>query len=197
MANVNRPSGFSPVKYLNGADWDGRGNIYYINSSDTNAFYVGDPVVLSGDGDSSRGIPGITIATAGSPIVGVVMAVGANPDGGPYIDPSDLTKVYAPATKTKAYYAWVCDDPNVIFEAQENGTALTSADIGLNINFVAGAGNGYISGYTLQNSTKATTSSLNFKLLGLVRRQDNAFGTNAKWLVLPNNHLFKAGVTGV
>jgi hypothetical protein len=201
MPNANRPSGLSPLTYLNGADWDGRGNMYYIAQADGNAFYVGDPVVLSGNGDPVRGIPGVTIATAGNPVTGVIVAIGVNPDGGPYIDPNNLGRVFAPATKTQAYYALVVDDPNVIFEIQEvgTGTQLDSAAIGLNADFVAGApaAGVSVSGYQLNNVGEATSSALNLKLLGLVRRFDNVFGAYAKWRVMINNHTYRAGITGL
>ena len=201
MANANRPTGLAPVKYLGGADWDGKVNIYYIASDDTNAFFPGDPVTLSGNGDSVRGIPGVTIGVAGAACVGALVAIGVNPDGGPYIDPDNLSLTSAPATKTKAYYVAVADDPNIIFEMQEigTGTQLTSAEIGLNADFVAGtpATGVKYSGYQINNVGEATTSTLNLKLLGLVRRLDNAFGAYAKWLVLINNHNYRSGITGV
>jgi len=201
MANPNKPTGLAPVKYLSGADWDGKVNIYYIASNNGTAFYPGDPVTLSGDGDATRGIPGIAIGVAGSAIVGAIIAVGVNPDGGPYIDPNNLTLTNAPATKTQAYYAAVADDPDIIWEVQEvgTGTQLTSAAIGENINFVAGtpATGVKYSGYQLDNSAHDTTSTRNMKLLGLARRSDNAFGAYAKWLCLINNHLYRGGITGV
>lgn len=201
MANANRPTGLSPVKYLGGADWDGKVNIYQIAAANTDPFYPGDLVDLSGDGDTVRGIPGIALATAGNPAVGVLLSVGVNPDSGPYINPNDLSLTYAPATKTQQYYAAVVDDPNVIFEIQElgTGTQLTSAAIGLNANIVyaAPATGVKYSGTMLDNATEATTSTLNLKLLGLQRRLDNAFGAYAKWLCLINNHRYRAGITGV
>ena len=202
MANVNKVSGLSPVKSLNGADWDGRGNMYFISSSDTNAYNPGDPVVLSGNGDTVKGIPGVTIGVAGSPIVGVFLAGGINADGGPYIDPNNLSLIGIPATKTKNYYCLVVDDPNVIFEIQEGGvgSALTSASIGNNANFHAGSPTSpaVYSGYYLDNNTVAGTSSLNLKLLGLARRSDNAFGAYAKWLVKINNHVYgSVGTAGI
>lgn len=201
MPNINKPSGLSPVKYLNGADWTGQGNMYYIAAADGNAFNIGDPVTLSGNGDASRGIPGVTIGVAAAAICGVIVAIGTQPDGAFY-DPSNLNTIQAPATKTKPYYVLVVDDPQVVFEIQEGGggAALTSADISQNGNFLAAAPTGItpVSGYTLNNATLAATSTLNLKLLGLVRRADNAFGQYAKWLVKINNHQFgSVGTAGV
>jgi len=205
MPNTNKPSGLTPVKFLGGADWDGKVNLYYVAANDPNALYPGDPVTLSGNGDPVRGIPGATIGVAGATICGVVVAIGVNPDGGPYINPNNLGLTSAPATKTQPYYIAVVDDPNVIFEIQEvgTGTQLTSADIGNNANFVAGApATGAVySGYQLNNVGAGTSSTLNLKLLGLTRKYDNgafnAFGAYAKWLCLINNHAFRAGITGV
>lgn len=198
MANSNAPFGLAPVQYLTGNPWSGQARLYYIASTDTNAFFVGDPVASSGDG-SADGVAGVTLGTAGSAIRGVIVSMGGLQDGGFLGDPTNLNSVSIPATKTKNYYVLVVDDPLVIFEVQETGTALTSADIGLNANFVNGtpATGVNVSATQLANSTKAITSTLNLKLLGLAQRTDNAFGTNAKWLVLINNHEYKAGTAGV
>jgi len=88
MANANKPSGLTPVKYLNGADWTGQANMYYIDNGDGSVFTPGDLVKLSGSGDATRGIPGISKSAAGDASVGVLIAVGTNPDGGPYIEPT-------------------------------------------------------------------------------------------------------------
>lgn len=201
MPNPNKVSGLSPVKYLNGANWDGKGRMYYVGTGETNKISIGDPVKLSGDGDSVRGIPGVVQATAGATAVGVVLAIGTNPDGGPYIDPTNLSLVAAPATKAVAYYALVADDPNTIFEIQEGGAGanLTSAAIGENIDWVAAApATGVnVSGFYANNNAHDTTITRNMKLLGLARRPDNAFGAYAKWLVLINNHSYRAGTTGI
>jgi len=200
MANTSKPAGLTPVRYLNGADWTGVGNIYFISSADGSAFYPGDLVKLSGTGDTTRGIPGISKSAAGDVSVGVLVAVGVNPDGGPYIDPNNLTLTNAPATKTQNYYALVVDDPNVIFEIEEisTGTALDATAIGLNANIsvaTPGTGGRY-SASVVDNGTEATTATLNLKLLGLARKSDNAFGYAAKWLVLVNSHSYRVGTTG-
>lgn len=196
MANSNRPSGFAPVKNILGSTFVGQVNVYFIASTDGNAFAIGDPVASSGDGDAN-GVPGITIGVAGSAWRGV--AVGFGRYETLMADPSNLDSVIVPSTKTHSYYALVCDDPFTIFEVQEigTGTQFTSAEIGLNCNGVAAANNGYLSGWMLDNSTEAATSTLNVKLLGLARRADNAFGAYAKWLVMINNHELKSGSTGV
>jgi hypothetical protein len=196
MANPNKPAGLVPVGHLLGLDWSSRVRTYYIPSTDGNAFAIGDPVASAGDADTN-GVPSVTIGVAGSAIRGVIVGIGTKE--GLMADPANLDSIVIPATKTKNYYVMVVDDPFVIFECQEigTGTYLTSAAIGLNINLVAGANNGYVSGWMLDNTTEATTSTLNCKLLGLARRSDNAFGQYAKYLVTINSHELHTGTTGV
>lgn len=211
MANPNTPFGLRPVKYISGAPWTGGGNIYYIASNNVSAFYPGDPVCSSSDADAN-GIPGISIGVAGSAIRGVIWMAGSalslstamgggQVGGGPYINPNDLTKVSVPVTKASAYYALVIDDPNVIFECMEQytGTAFTSAEVGLNANFVINtpATAVSLSATAIDNGTEATSSSLNLKLLGLSQKGNNAYGIGAVWQVLINNHELRAGITGV
>ncbi|MDX2059928.1 MAG: hypothetical protein SFV24_19115 [Gemmatimonadales bacterium] len=206
MPNVNKPSGLTPVKYLGGADWDGRGNVYSIDSANTSIFAPGDLVRLSGTGDAN-GIPGIVKsaagdgATLGQGAVGVVLAVGTNPNG-PWINPADLTAMVTPGSgKGRNYYALVADDPNIIFEVQElgTGTPLDQTAIGLNCNLsIANPATGtQVSGTMLDNATEAATLGLDVKLLGLARKPGNAFGAYAKWLVLINSHAYRAAITGI
>lgn len=200
MANANRPSGLSVVSTITGAPWNGQATMYYIASTDPNAFAIGDPVTLSGSGDAN-GVAGITLATAGtgSPLVGVLVSTGGQTYGGAPVTPSNLDTTVIPATKTKAYYVMVADDPNLLFEAQEDSVSanLAATDIGTNVNLVAGANNGYVSGWMIDSSPTATTSTLQCQLLRLSQRADNAIGTYAKWIIRINNHNFKAGVAGV
>jgi len=201
MANTSKIAGLIPVQYLNGAPWNGQARSYYISSTDTNAYAIGDPVSLSGSADAN-GVPGVTLATAGNNsganmIVGSVVGVGTQEDViGNILNPNSII---APATKTSAYYVMVADDPNILFQIQEggSGSALTAASVGTNTDLASGANNGYVSGWVLDNALTTTGAGFQLKLFGLVRTQDNAFGTYAKWLVLINLHRYKAGVAGV
>lgn len=210
MANTNKVQGLTPVKYLNGADWDGRGRLYHLDSGDANAIYVGDPVALKTGtatiAGEDAGLQTVTVANVSGTNVGVVLAIGTNARGGPYIDPTNLTLINAPATKTKAYYVLVADDPNTIFMIQEGGTgtALTVAATSKNANFAlaAPATGVAVSGAYLDNGTApTTTSTYNLKLLGLAQIYDNgawnAYGAYAKWLCLLNNHQYRTGIAGL
>ena len=201
MANPNKPAGLVPIGYLNGSKWNAVGRVYCIpDTDDTNAYAIGDPVVLAGSADSN-GVPTITLATAGTgnQLLGaIVSGAGAEVYGGQYGVPAD-SPIVIPATKTRAYYVLVEDDPNVIFEIQEDNLVsdLAADDVGLNCNLVSGANNGYISGWQLDSDSKAAGATLQMKLLRLAQRRDNAFGTDAKWWCLINHHVFRPGQTGL
>lgn len=201
MPNTNTPQGLKPVGYLGAAEWNGQVRRYCIPQADTNAYAIGDPVTIAGSADA-RGVATVVLATPGSALLGPIVGMGGTAFGGPSVDPANLNTTVIPATKTRAYYVSVADDPNTIFEVQEigTGTALAAADVGLNANLVAGTNSGYLSGWLLTNTTEATTATLDVKLLGLTQVPDpdnNTFGAFAKWRVIINNHCFRAGAVGL
>ena len=52
MANVSRINGLNPVKYLNGAAYNGQCNTYFIPSGNAVNTFVGDPVKADATGDT-------------------------------------------------------------------------------------------------------------------------------------------------
>jgi len=216
FTNPNKPSGLSPVATLSGSDWTGKGRMYAIPTTDTtNNYFPGDLVslVAGGAGGDVFGLPLISLTAAGAAAVGVIQAVGTVAQGGPYINPNDLSKTFAPLTKTVTYYAFVLDDPNIIWEIQEGGagTNLTTAVIGRNANILLGAAStaanpGVFVSQTVMTDTAApaTTATLNLKILSLAQRPDNHFvtspstgGGGQKWWVLINNHSYRTGIVSL
>lgn len=195
MANPNRPSGFAPVQYLSGAPWNGQARMYSIDAAYNTALYIGDPVI-SGGGADANGVPNIVLGATTGALRGVIVGLGTSE--AITVNPTNLNITYRPASDPAVWYAMVVDDPNVIFEVQEesNGTQLAAADVGLNTISKTGTGNGYVSGWQIPSSTGATpntTATLQLRLLGLVRRYNNAFGAYAKWLVKINVHELGTG----
>lgn len=192
MANADKPSGLSPVRYISGAPYNGAGNIYTTAAGDATAIFVGDPVISSGTSQTVNGVvyPDVDQAATGDVITGVVVAV--------LPDTRDSTVHRAASTLRRLL---VCDDPNVLFEIQEvsGGTALTANDIGLNANFVVAAGSATtgLSGVELNNGTEATTNTLDLKIIGLSPKIDNEIGEHAKWLVRINRHRYADQLAGV
>lgn len=192
MPNVDSPSGLSPVRYMSGAPYNGAVNIYSTATGNATALYVGDPVVISGTAQTIDGViyQDVAQAATGNVIVGVVVAV----------LPDTRDSLIYRAASTQRLVA-VADDPALLFEMQEvsGGTPLTANDIGLNANFVVAAGNTTtgLSGVELDNSTEATTNTLDLQIWGFVNRQSNEVGEHAKWLVRINRHQRANQVAGI
>lgn len=208
MANLNAPSGLSPVMYRNGNPWNGQTRIYAIAAADTNAYAIGDLVKITAAADAN-GIAVATLATAGSSVRGVIVGISAAVpmggvlQGGPVINPNNLATVTRPAAaQSTIWYVTVVDDPDVIFEVQEvySGTAGTATALSKNANFVyaAPATGSNLSGTTLDNTTFNTTATLNFKIISAAQRTDNTpFTLGQRWWVSINNHDFSGGTAGV
>lgn len=192
MANADTPAGATPVMHRNGAPYNGAFRVYSVPSGDATALCIGDFVKLAGTGQTIGGrvLQDVARAATGDVIVGVV--VGVKPDT------QDSLRYRAASTTREVY---VADNPDLVFEIQEGstGTPLTANDIGLNINFVVAAGSTVtgLSGTQLDNSTEATTNTLDLHLMNSVAREDNAIGYSCKWLVTINRHQYSNQVAGV
>lgn len=195
MANTSRPRGLRPVAYLNGAKYNGAATQYLCPSSDNVAMFVGDLVKSGGSagaagvvvaGQDVEGMPTIATAAAGDSLLrGVV--VGFLPD------PTNLQVLYRVASTNRI--ALVVDDPNVIFEIEEDalGAALAAVDVGENADIIATAGSTTTgqSAHVLDSSDHKTGTA-QLRILGFVKRSDNNIGANAKMNVLINEHDFKS-----
>lgn len=208
MANVIAPHGFTPIR--NNGMYSGQTNIYYIPASDPNQYNIGD-AVKSATGGDTNGIPQIVKSTGANSeyqrgvIVGVlpVQAVGVPSLVGV---PLQLEVINVPATKTRAYYVEVNDDPNTIYQIQDDGlNALTATSCNKNATFtVANNANALIeiSATVLTTGTVATTATFPLKMRGLYQQvapgSGNQYGINAIWVVQFNLHeLSSSGVAGV
>jgi hypothetical protein len=191
VANSNAPSGFSPVRFANGRPYNGAVTRYFVPATDATALFIGDPVILAGSADS-RGIPTVTRATAGGGAYTTGVVVSFDPD------PANLTLTYRPASTAR--YVQVADDPDLLFEIQEDsvGSSLAATNVGQNADFVAGTGSTSTgqSGFQLDSSTANVTNTLQCRIVALANREDNDIGTNAKWLVTFNLHS-QRNLTGI
>jgi hypothetical protein len=200
MANVDKPFGFRPVRYKNGAPWNGQATPYFVASGDGTALFLGDPVVSNGNSNTTligRGHePGTLVsvirATAGdaNPILGVV--VGVEPE-------TRDSLVYRAASTARVVL--VADDPNLIFHAQDDaagtpgaGNAFTNA----NLKFThSGSTVTGISGAEIDGAGFAADQSFQLLVLGLARLPNNEVASdNAVWEVMINTHQFKGGAVG-
>jgi hypothetical protein len=192
MANADIPRGFIPSSGLSGQPYNASVTVFSTAVGDGVAQFIGDPVKLAGTSQTINGAiySDVAQAATGDVVQGVV--VGVIPD-----TRDSLT--YRAASTVRL--VMVETNPNTLFEIQEvsGGTALTSAAIGLNANFVVGSGStvtGY-SGVELNNSGEDTTNTLDVQIVGIVNRADNVVGEHAKWLVRLNRHQYANQVAGI
>lgn len=178
MANANTPFGFKPVKMIGSAYMTGGCEVFNVPATDSTALFIGDPVVKAGSADTN-GVSTATRSAASGTITGIVVGT---------MDASMMPTRNRVASVNS--YILVCTDPSVVYECQEDavGGALAAADVGLNADIIAASGSTYtgLSGFMLDTSTKATTSTLPLKILGFVQRPDNVIGAQGKVLVRIN-----------
>lgn len=197
MANIDRPGGLKPVRHLNGMPWNGKARMYYIPVGDGAATFIGDAVKSAGSADATGKYATVARAAAGGRLRGVVIGFSDQPHVA--FDADNLYRAYRPAST--AMYCLVVDDPDVIFEIQEDnvGADLTADEVGLNsdLTFTAGNTSSGLSGMELDSNGSTATAEAQLRILGLVDREDNELGTYAKWEVLINEHEFKHEAAGV
>lgn len=197
MANTDNRFGLRPIKHRNGAAYNGAFNAYYVPSSYGTALFVGDPVVRVDTGSNAAALntpggdfpigtlPIVAKATVGdgNAITGVIVGFGPDPDG--------LSRIYNPASTERLVY--VADDPDLVFEAQMEGT-LTATMVGLNAVLIythAGSTSTGLSGAEVDTGTTtapAADASYQLTIRRMVNRVDNEMGANAKVEVTINNH---------
>ena len=205
--NTDSPFGLKPVRYLNGSPWNGQTNMYLIPSTDGTPTFIGDPVAIAGgagaagtvvNGVDVEGMPTIKQAAAGSTPVGVV--VGFLPFQSSYGN-----KLYRESSVNAI--ALVVDDPNVIFEVQEDSdtSTIAAAEVGENADLIGMASGSTVTGISAVelDSSSHTASSATVRILRLVPRPGNQMAAGgvtdklyAKWEVIFNEHQYKT-TTGV
>lgn len=181
MANANTAFGARPVRYASGAPYNGACKTYYVPSTQATNMFIGDPVIIAGDGDAD-GVPTITIATAGTTnrVTGFIVG----------FRPSSTIVANGYRLASTAEYVMVADDPDLLWEMQEDavGGALAATNISQNIDLVAGSGSTvtHLSGWQADSSTAVTTAGLQMRIIGFAQRPDNVIGANAKVLLRIN-----------
>lgn len=206
MANIDSPFGLKPVRYRNGAPYTGAVTPMYIDSGYGTALFIGDPVIKVAGGSNTAAVkvpgagsfaigtlPSVEKATAGdgNRITGVI--VGFSPD------PANLDRKHNPASTARV--AYVCADPNVVFEIQADG-AIPAASVGLNAVLIythSGSTTTGLSGVELDTTSDvpAADASNQLLILSAVNREDNDTTlTHAKVEVLINQHTESQGTVG-
>lgn len=131
------PSGLNPVKYLNGALWNGQVSQYRIKSGYNFNIFRGDPIIM-GTATGVNPLPGYILSYAdfagtayksGTPVIGNIptlgVFVGCSYQDVAGVNPADPAspgrQFWAANTATLSgmdVTAYVIDDPNVVYEIQ-------------------------------------------------------------------------------
>jgi ABC-type sugar transport system ATPase subunit len=186
----------------NGSPWNGRTFRYYIPSTDNNAYYVGDIVLSAADGDI-YGVPAVIKAAATDVPRGVIVGIEPVPPRAASLDGSgtNLAALFIPATKIQAYYILVCDDRDVIFQIQGDGTAtnqvVTNGNKNAKVTVAAPSAGRPFSATVIDSSNIATTQAFMLKLMGLAQVPGNVAGAYAQWYCRFNQHELMGNTAGV
>lgn len=169
MANTNAPNGFQVFRRFDGGSPTEGYETRKILSTYNVAIGFGDPVISVSGGYIQR-------ATASTvQFAGIFF-------GCKYLNSSVGRVVWANnwpgTTQGSDAEAYIVSDPQMLFVAQSNNTAITFADIGANIQVSIGSPNS-TTGYStssVDQSTIATTDTLPFRIVGLLSQYETTSG---------------------
>ena len=175
MANLDRPHGFRPIRHRYGAHpWVEQFSKVVGYGT---AIFINDLVHRVADGSIE---PWASATPGTTAISGVALNHGA---------------------ASTATTHDVITDPGIICEAQDNSDTdgFAAADLGLNCNAEAGAGNATtkLSGHEIDESTINTTNSLDVHLERLYPVADNEHGAWSRIEVSINKHRYATQIAGV
>jgi hypothetical protein len=174
MANTNAPFGFS--QYSGNGSAPTYEQVPVVIAYNASAIFFGDPVEPDGTGTVVRGDG--TTGAAG--IAGIFV-------GCKYLSVSQKRTVwsnYWPGTdvaSTQTVEGYIVNDPNAKFLVQVGTTGLTQAEVNSNIGYDIGTGNtaNGLSGAFVTEASLNTTSTLPFRVIGLVTQPPGSAGTEA------------------
>ena len=197
MANIDAPFGLRPIAKQGSAPGGTIGTTKYKISSGASALFTGDPVKLKADG--SIEVKGGAGAITGA-ISGVFM-------GCFYTDPTTSKPTfrnnYPDGLAASDAIAFISDDVNQLYIAQQHANDIGAADLGNNAEMIMAAGSTTtgMSKAEIDSSTAATgNATYMLKILDFYDTPSNdASAANSVLVVKINNHQLAAstGTAGV
>ena len=197
MANIDAPFCLRPIAKLGSAPGGTTGTTKYKISSGASALFTGDPVKLKADG--SIEVKGGAGAITGA-ISGVFM-------GCFYTDPTTgkptFRNNYPDGLAATDAIAFISDDPDQLYIAQQDANDITAVDLGNNAEMIMAAGSTTtgMSKAEIDSSTAATgNATYMLKILDFYDVPSNdASAANSVLVVKINNHQLAAstGTAGV
>ena len=194
MANKDAPFGFRPTKMMGGASFNGGQTSYGIASGYSSSIFTGDAVELHTDGTITVG------AAAATNLVGVF-------NGCFYTDASGnptYSKYWPASTAAADAVAFVIDNPDVIFEAQEDSTNIGAswpANRGANADLVSTHAGSAATGRSKQelDSSSITAATAQLRIIDVTTDPDNSdtASANGNFLVKINEGLYYDNAAGI
>ena len=200
MANVNTPRGLSPVGTITGAAYNEQGRLYAIANDASNTYAIGDVVKVAGSADTN-GIPYVTKAATTDTPVGVIVGFRVSDPGTSLVGTTlALNTIYLPLS-SGLRYAYVVDDPSVIFQVESDSTGVAVTDIFKNTGLTITANQTTLGQASPLSNTVINASSmlaiassgslaLPLQIIGLEQVENNAGGSYSNVLVKWNKHQF-------
>lgn len=188
MANVDALTGFRPVMNQNGTPYNGA----YRQMFAAENLFLGDlvePTATGVAGTTGGAYQAVARAETGDPIAGVVVGW-----------------KFAPATLGDKYcrsgnIVYVADCTGLVLEGQTVSNGLAATDVGFNVDFVvtaAGDTTSGASGMEIDDSTEATTNTLDLRIFSLKEAPDNDISLVNMKVYVTVNRLWTANqVAGV
>ena len=177
MANIDAPFGFVPVRMQGGAPFSGGQSEYTISSTYGTNIFTGDLAIQAADGDIE-----VSAATSTNNIGVFNGCFYTDSNGKP-----QYAKYWPASTTSTDAVAFIIDDPNVIFEAQEDGSALALADRGTNTDLVATAGSTTTgrSGHEIDSDETGSAATAQFRVVAVSKDPSNntVASANCNWYV--------------
>jgi hypothetical protein len=193
MAASAKPFGLRPINLLGGQANSGSIRLYKIASGYATGIFYGDLVSMLASSGTIQKETGTTTATP----VGVFLGVEYMSALQGLLQRNQWTASTTVPTGTTAW-AYVCDDPDMLFEIQANGS-LSQNCLGTNAAIVQGAGSTStgMSGVTLNAGSIATTATLPLRIVDWVKRPDNALGDAFTNVIVRLNTHFNRTALGI
>jgi hypothetical protein len=168
MSSVAAPYGFKPVGLLSNRVYGNSLRTIAITSGYATAIGYGDAVKMANTGTVAKDTGTITMTPVG-------IFVGCY-----YTDPTSKQPSYhqswPASTVASDAVAYVVDDPDIVFQAQADGS-LTQSAVGQNIGVIQTADNSYGSSQiALASATLGTTSTLPIRIIDYVNGPTSALG---------------------
>lgn len=173
MVAVSKPFGCKPAYSPQGMA-AARGIVGGIASGYNTGILKYQPVQLNSSGN-------IVIAAVTGDIYGIFAGISWTDAQGIYHEANEWTAgtVYSPTTAQSPVYAWVWDDPNVVFSIQADGSLAATTSIGAQVDFsniTVGSTTTGLSACTVNASTVTTSGQNQLRIVALDPGIGNAWG---------------------